>query len=173
MKWTVEELLRLGNEKLLINEEVNVDSVKQRDEQIRHISPVQVQGEAYLNHSVISFHLHLTGEMVLPCSLTLEDVDYPFSIDTIETFPLEQVSIELEEEENEVIHEFEGQTIDLMPIIEENLLLSIPMKIVHPHANMISSGEGWDIVTGEEKDAKIDPRMAKLANFFKKEDEDK
>lgn len=173
MKWSVEELLRLGNEKLLINEEVNVGSVKERDEQIRHISPVHVQGEAYLNHSVISFHLHLTGEMVLPCSLTLEDVDYPFSIDTIETFPIEQTSIELEEEENEVIHEFEGQTIDLMPIIEENLLLSIPMKIVHPQAKMISSGEGWDIVTGEEKDDKIDPRMAKLANFFKKEDEEK
>lgn len=172
MKWAVEELKRLGNETLSLDQSVRVDDLKQKDSQIRNISPVRVKGDVFVSDSFISFHLNISGQMILPCSLTLEDVDYPFSIDTIESFQLKQ-DVLIDEEENEMIHEIEGQMIDLMPMIKEAILLSIPMKVVHPQAKVKSSGDGWDIVTGNEKKDKIDPRMAKLAEFFKKDKDDR
>ncbi len=173
MKWAVEELKRLGNETISFDEYVRVDDLKERNRQIRKISPVRVKGEAYLSGPLLTFQLNISGEMVLPCSLTLEDVDYPFSIDAIESFRLKE-NVNIVEEKNEIIHEIEGQFINLMPMIKENIMLSIPMKVVHPHAKVKMSGEGWKIVTGDEKkEDEIDPRMAKLAEFFKNEKNDR
>lgn len=168
MQWAVEELRRLGNENLTFDEYVRVDDLVNKDNEIRQISPVRVQGSVIVSKTLISFHLHISGQMVLPCSLTLEDVDYPFTIQTIESFQLND-HVEVDEAENEIIHSIEGQYIDLMPIIKENVLLSIPMKIVHPDAKVKQSGEGWEFVTEQKKKDAIDPRMAKLAEFFKKD----
>lgn len=168
MQWAVEELKRLKNQTLTFDEYVNVDDLIDKNEEIRRISPVRVQGHVNVSKTLISFHLHISGKMVLPCSLTLVDVDYPFSIETIESFQLNEY-VEVDEAENEYIHSIEGQFIDLMPIIKENVLLSIPMKVVHPDAKILESGEGWEFVTGEKKKDAIDPRMAKLAEFFNKD----
>lgn len=168
MQWAVEELRKLGNETFSFNEYVHVDDLINKNDEIRHISPVRVTGNVSFSGTLISFHLHISGQMVLPCSLTLEDVQYPFSIDTIESFQLKR-DAHVDEAENEIIHPIEGQKIDLMPIIKENILLSIPMKIVHPDAQMMLSGEGWEIVTDQKKKDSIDPRMAKLAELFKNE----
>lgn len=168
MQWAVEELKRLGNRTLKFDEYVNVDDILDKNGEIRQISPVRVQGHVIVSKTLISFHLHISGTMVLPCSLTLVDVDYPFSIETIESFQLNEY-VEVDEAENEYIHPIEGQFIDLMPIIKENVLLSIPMKVVHPDAKILESGEGWEFVTGEKKKDAIDPRMAKLAEFFNKD----
>ncbi|PWA13394.1 hypothetical protein DCC39_00440 [Pueribacillus theae] len=173
LKWTIEEIKRLGNDRLLLDEVVNVDDLKEKDKQIRDISNVRVQGEGNLVNNVVTFTLHLTGKMVLPCSLTLKDVDYPFTIDTIESFQLDRGPTEWEEGENEVFHKMKDSTIHLMPIIEENILLAVPMKVVHPSAKVTSSGEGWAMLSEKDKKPRIDPRMAKLAEFFgKKNDTD-
>lgn len=168
MQWAVEELKRLGNRTLKFDEYVNVDDILDKNGEIRQISPVRVQGHVIVSKTLISFHLHISGTMVLPCSLTLVDVDYPFSIETIESFQLNE-HVPVDEGENEFIHSIEGQIIDLKPIIKENVLLSVPMKVVHPDAKISESGEGWEFVTGEKKKDAIDPRMAKLAEFFNKD----
>lgn len=169
MKWAVEELKRLGNETLTFDETILVTDLKERNQQIRDISEVRVQGNVFNSQSFISFHLTISGQMVLPCSLTLEDVHYPFSIDTIESFQLHD-DVTVEEEVNEMIHSIESSTIDLLPFIKENILLSVPMKVVHPKANPQMSGDGWSMLTDKAKQNKIDPRMAKLAEFFKKDE---
>ena len=71
MKWAVEELKRLGNETLSLDQSVRVDDLKQKDSQIRNISPVRVKGDVFVSDSFISFHLNISGQMILPCSLTL------------------------------------------------------------------------------------------------------
>ena len=75
--------------------------------------------------------------MVLSCSLTLEPVDYPFDI-------------KIEENLNEIIKKTQ-KTIDILPIIWENILMEIPMKVVSPKAkNMKTKGEGWELITDSE-----------------------
>ena len=43
-------------------------------------------------------------------------------------------------------------SIDILPIIWENILMEIPMRVVSEDAEDITlSGDGWKFITGEEK----------------------
>ena len=75
-------------------------------------------------------------------------------------------------EEND-IHLFEGAFIDLREAVAERILLEIPIQIIADEdvqGEAPPSGEGWSIVTEEDKKKQIDPRLADLANFFKDKD---
>mgnify|MGYP003293560481 FL=1 len=84
--------------------------------------------------------------MVLPCAITLKPVNYPFNI---------EISGEIEElmenfEENSTNFQ---NSIDILPIIWENILMEIPMRVVSDEAensNITKEGEGWKFVTEEE-----------------------
>ena len=86
MKWTVHQLQQFQHREMPIDEYVDVSDLKQIDTLIRDISPVHVQGKADIGSTKFTFHLSVSGTMVLPCSRTLVDVSYPFSIETTETF---------------------------------------------------------------------------------------
>ena len=85
--------------------------------------------------------------MVLPCAITLKPVKYPFNI---------EISGEIEElmenfEENE--RNFQN-SIDILPIIWENILMEIPMRVVSEDAedsDILKEGNGWKFVTEEEE----------------------
>ena len=87
--------------------------------------------------------------MVLACAITLKPVNYPFSI---------QISGEIEElMENfdEISTNFQ-HSIDILPIIWENILMEIPMRVVSEEAknsNISMEGNGWKFVTEEEDKA--------------------
>lgn len=168
MKWSVDQLKRWRGQPFIIDETVNVTGLKERDPEIRDVSPVHVQGEATVREDFATFHLHLSGQMVLPCSLTLEDVDYPFSIDTIETFQFETQHIDWEIDDNEEVHQVENNVVDLLPAVKENILLAVPIKVEGKQAAIKPSGEGWQVVSEDSKKKQVDPRMAKLATLLEK-----
>ncbi|TLS37643.1 YceD family protein [Pseudalkalibacillus caeni] len=173
MKWSVEQLKALKHKGLSIDETIDVSDLKKRDSDIRGISPVHVKGHASFHGDNVSFHLNIEGEMILPCANTLEDVEFPFDIDTIETFILDPINdfSEDDEEENEEIHQIRGNTVDLLPYIKENILLEIPIRVVKEDVNPNQSGKGWEVVDKEEDNKeKVDPRLAGLADFFNKKD---
>ena len=98
--------------------------------------------------------LNIKGEMILPCSLTLEPVNYPFDI-------------KIDENLDEFIENTKKtqKTIDILPIIWENILMEIPMKIVSPKAkNMKTKGEGWELITDSED--KGNHSLAKLKDLL-------
>ena len=77
----------------------------------------------------------LEGEMVLPCSISLEEVEYPFLIEI---------------EENlgnfEEIMKNNKNSLEILPILCENIVLEIPMKVVKKGVNISNkSGEGWEL----------------------------
>ena len=41
-------------------------------------------------------------------------------------------------------------TIDIFPIIWENILMEIPIKVTSPDADKELSGDGWKFVTNDE-----------------------
>ncbi len=103
--------------------------------------------------------LHIEGKMVLPCALTLKPVDYPFSfnIDTIFSEDAQEMSKKIKKCEN---------TIDILPIVWENILMEIPMRVVSPDANLEKiEGDGWKLVTEDLED--INPELAKLKDLLK------
>lgn len=167
LKWTNSQLQQFRDRGLLIDESVDVSDIKEQDKQIRDVSPIRVEGRGDISSSKASFHLHLTGVLTLPCSRTLVDVKYPVDIETTETFLLGVDAPGMEEDAMTVA---KGADVDLMPVIKELLLLAIPMQVFcdvpDPEGAAPSSGKDWQVITEEENKQKIDPRLAKLANFF-------
>lgn len=103
--------------------------------------------------------LHVEGKMILPCALTLKPVDYPFNlnIDAIFSEDAQEMSKKIKKCEN---------TIDILPIVWENILMEIPMRVVSPDANLEKiEGDGWKLVTEDSED--INPELAKLKDLLK------
>lgn len=125
---------------LNIKPEITIDAkVKFEDDDLKkagilNMDEVNIKGKITESLDEYLLNLNINGKMVLPCNLTLEPVDYPFNI-------------EIEENLNEITKNSK-KTIDILPIIWENILMEIPMKVVSPKAkNMKTKGEGWELIT--------------------------
>lgn len=167
LEWTISQLQKIREKDLQIDDTVDVSDIKERDKQIRDVSPIRVTGRADISSSKVTFHLHLSGHLILPCSRTLVDVKYPIDIDTTETFLLKAENYDLDDDDVTVV---KGDVVDLIPVIKENLLLEIPMQVFCEDYDgedaAPQSGKDWAVVTEEESKQKVDPRLAGLANFF-------
>lgn len=166
-KWSVPELLQYKEEGMTLQETISLPDLKSFDPEVRSVSPVKVEGIVEFDKQFLTFHLTISGTMVLPCALTLDDVDYPFHIHTSETFLLGS-SIEIDEAPHEVVHDVEDNVIDLMPHIAEAILVEKPIRIISDKAkeNPQLSGKGWQLVIEKEQENQIDPRLEKLKKFF-------
>lgn len=167
MKWTITQLQKYRDKGLVLDEMVNVSEIMEYDKQIRDVSPIHLTGRADISATKIAFHIRLTGELTLPCSRTLVDVKLPVDIKTTETFLLKADHNYYDGEDITVV---QGDVVDLMPIIRENLLLEVPMQVFCEDANpedaAPQSGKDWAVVSEERQEKKIDPRLADLAKFF-------
>ncbi|MFZ3588037.1 YceD family protein [Bacillus sp. DJP31] len=170
MKWHVHQLSKYQNKPLTIDEMVDLSELKKRNHEIRDVSPVHVTGKVDVSSDKATFQLHLTGKLVLPCSRTLVDVDLPFDITTTEHFMLKPTEFAGDED----FYQPQGEVIDLLPVIEENILLEIPLQIFAENPNKEESapqsGKDWQVITELENKEKVDPRLAGLANFFTKDE---
>ncbi len=170
MKWHVHQLNKYQHKPFAIDEMVDVKDLKKSNHEIRNVSPVHVTGTVNVSSDRATFQLQLTGKLVLPCSRTLVDVDLPFEITTTEYFMLKPTEFEGDED----FYEPQEDVIDLLPVIEENILLEIPMQIFAENPNKEESapqsGKDWQVITELENKEKVDPRLAGLANFFKKDE---
>ena len=121
---------------------------------------VKVEGEILKNSlGNIELNVDVEGVMVLPCALTLKPVDYPFAI-TI-SGEIEELMENLEENQRNF-----QNTIDILPIIWENILMEIPMRVVSEDVkdkDLNLSGDGWKFVTEEEE--KTSP-LSELMNLL-------
>ncbi|WP_257350573.1 YceD family protein [Pseudalkalibacillus decolorationis] len=175
MKWSIQQLRSFQHQGLEIDETIELNEIQDFDSEIRNLTPVHVKGYGEINQNRAIFQLTLTGEMTLPCAKTLVDVHHPFTVHSNEIFLFDpQYDVDADEED---IHVLEGNTVDLIPYIRENILLEKPLKVIstEPTDNPPAppSGKGWDIVEETDQSEKIDPRMADLAKFFNKNDEKK
>ena len=88
-------------------------------------------------------NVDINGKMVLPCAITLKPVDYKF---------MTHVDGNIEELLEEIGEKLEkGQkTLDILPIIWENILMEIPIRVVSDDIDDIQTkGEGWELVTDD------------------------
>jgi uncharacterized protein len=168
LKWSIPDLLEHQRNGLTIDTTVSIEDLKDRDEEIRGTSPVHVTGYADFNRNTVTFFLTITGKLILPDSLTLEDVDYPFHISTQELFRLRATPLPEDIDEDIEVHDVEDQTIDLMPYIKEAILVEKPIRFVSEEGKdrPSPSGNGWQLVTESERSGQMDPRFEKLKDLF-------
>lgn len=107
----------------------------------------------------IEMQLSIKGIMILPCSVTLKETEYSFETKINDT--LDNLLEEIGQIEKKV-----ENTIDIFPIIWENILMEIPMKVVSEDAKYEKKqGDGWKLITEEEKEV-INPAFDKLKDLL-------
>ncbi|KMK77103.1 YceD family protein [Alkalihalobacillus pseudalcaliphilus] len=174
MIWSLQELQAAKQKPLIFKETIELSELKELEKDIRAVAPVQLQGQIDYVKNFITFSFNLQTELTLPCSRTLVDVPLSIDKDVVERFQLEGFdSFQIDEERlDDDVHSVEGHQIDLKPYVMEQILLEIPMQIfadVVEEPKAPKEGKDWEIVTEEDLNNRIDPRLADLAKFFDKE----
>jgi len=166
MKWTLSQLQKYRNKEFLIDEVIQMDEIKNVDSTIREVSPMHITGRGEIDATKVAFYIKIEGYLILPCSRTLVDVKFPINVETTEIFLLHESTYQVEEE----VHQVKGDIIDLTPVIQEILLLEVPMQVFCEDAESEDaapqSGKDWEVIDEDAQASKIDPRLAGLAKFF-------
>src|SRR5690625_2387530 len=122
VKFSISELKKKAmDQPFYFDKTVDVTELEKLNNDIRKIEHVKVQGNCYFKNEEIIFSLKIIGTLILPCARTLVDVPYSFNIQATEIFTTSNYLSE-EDEENEV-HQVDGEVLDLLPVIKENILL--------------------------------------------------
>ncbi len=152
--------LRSGIEDYItINETYTFSKEELKNSGILELNNIKINGEITKN-SIDDYNINIIveGIMVLPCSVTLKPVNYDFNIN------IEGNLIEMLSEFNEN-YENNQKTIDIFPIIWENILMEIPIRIVSDDISDVKTrGEGWELIT-EDKNP-VNPNLAKLKDLL-------
>lgn len=169
LKWLKTAFLNAKNHTIEFDKSIDVDkSLFQEKHQIKALKEIVAFGKMRydLNEDLIHVDITVEGVMVVPCSLTLEDVEYEFTTDAYELFSFTKNKQEMD------IHYCEKHQIDLIPLIVQLISMEVPMRIVKDEILQYPSGQDWEITSDElysKKEKPIDPRLAKLKEYqFKK-----
>ena len=150
-------------DKIDLDLDVTVDSEELNKAGIIELKDTKVKG-FITKDDLNSYNLNIiiSGTMVVPCSVSLKPTNHDFSISVDENMEelLEDLGKTLKNSEN---------TIDIFPIIWENILMEIPMHIVNEDIHDVKlSGDGWRVITEEDDDSEsVNPELQKLKDLLK------
>ena len=130
---------------------------------VRKLNEAKVKMKYRLYEDYLYVDLSISGEAILICSYTLEDVNYPYNYKDSLTFCFE------EELEDEDIIYADKPIIDMDEYILGIILASLPSKIVKKGAKLPSDGAGYRVMSEDdylkEKANKKDSRFDILDNI--------
>lgn len=165
MKWSKLELLQAKNGTIEFEDKIDFEpAVFSKMHQIRGLQDVTVSGNVHYDVSSdrVFADLDIDGVMIVPCSITLEDVEYDFHTKSLEVFSFDKV-------DDKDVHETKGDVVELLPVIFQLILMEVPLKVVKEGLKQYPKGDGWEVVKEEDyeraKSDEIDPRLAKLKEF--------
>ena len=178
MKWSLNELRQTADEPLMFEETLDLkESLKQRRPDILDVSDVLVKGIVSVDELGVLGYAKVKVKIVLPSSRSLEPAELDLNFDLTEHYVSYHERDLSRFEDTDVVIVLENDILDLNSVIEDNILLQIPMQVLtdaeqQDEATMPEGGD-WNVVSeGQlkkmQKDENgIDPRLAKLQDFFK------
>lgn len=158
------DLINLNKEKVY---PVDIDKYEVKDNIfLRRLEDVEGDVSFYYDASdELRINYHLTGNMVCPCAISLEDVYVPFDLSEDEKV--------VYKEDEDGFYLNENKSIEDMALYI--VLPEVPIKVVKKEKIEYSRGDGWSFVSEEDyrtsqKD-EIDPRLQKLKEYKIEEDD--
>lgn len=165
MKWSKAELLQAPNVTIDFDDNLSFEpAVFAKMHQIRGLQDVTVSGNIHYDTESerVFADLEISGVMIVPCSISLDDVEYEFHTKSLEVFSFDKTN-------DEDVHEVKGDVVELLPVIFQLILMEVPLKVVKEGLKQYPKGDGWEVVKEEDyvksKQNDIDPRLAKLKEF--------
>ncbi len=146
-----------AKDEIKLDEIYSFDKEQLEGTEILKLDDVKITGEIVKDEfDNLLIKAKVKGTMILPCSRTLKPTPYDFDLE------IDGDIVEMLEEIDENFKNNQ-KTLDILPIIWENILMEIPIRVVSDDAEMITKGEGWELVTEEEK---VNPSLAKLKDLL-------
>ena len=133
--------------------------------QVKSIPEVHVTGTLQFDgNSLVFSDLDMDGVMIVPDSITLEDLEVTFDTKSQTTYSF----VKQNEDTDEEIIVVKKDTIDLNPEIFQAILFEAPMSLTRVSKDQYPSGKGWQLISEEDLESeedRIDPRWEKLSEF--------
>ena len=168
VKFTKKDFLNAKNGIIEIDEWI---AVEENDllhhTQVKSIPEVHVTGTLQFDHrSLVFSDLDLDGVMIVLDSITMEDLEVAFDTKSQETYSFDPIK-----ENDEDIIVVKKDTVDINPEIFQAIIYGAPMSITRLPRDQYPKGDGWQLLSDQDKEEpKIDPRWEKL-NDFKLDDD--
>ena len=168
VKFTKKDFLNAKNGIIEIDEWI---AVEENDllhhTQVKSIPEVHVTGTLQFDHrSLVFSDLDLDGVMIVLDSITMEDLEVAFDTKSQETYSFDPIK-----DNDEDIIVVKKDTVDINPEIFQAIIYEAPMSITRLPRDQYPKGDGWQLLSDQDKEEpKIDPRWEKL-NDFKLDDD--
>ena len=136
MNIQLDELFCHNTDKIVIDEDV-LFTEEYTSSDIKELKEVHFSGLIKeSSDTTIKLEGTLTGTMVIEDSISLEDVDYSFSC-------------EIDENLDEIL-ENNQNTIDILEVLWQNIVLEIPLKFTVVEDLSNYQGDGWKVISEDE-----------------------
>ena len=121
-----------------IDEDFNIDEEYFKNTEIRKLENLHVSGFVQIDYEDnVNIDLHIKGTMILPCAVTLNDVNYDF-----------ETTIEQNLGKFEEIFKKNKNSLEISHILWENIVLEIPIRVVSESAEPSNTrGDGWELIS--------------------------
>lgn len=168
MKFDLIELINGKKDKIEVHTIIEKDKLILGEEEVKYSSPITLNGVFRKKSEQYIFKGSFSTSLVFTCSRCIEEF-----IKEV-TFDVEEVFSKYPNEEERII---ENSTIDLYSIIEQNLVLNLPVKTLCTESckglcpscgtNLNNSSCNCILEDEElEEEPLLDPRFAKLKNLL-------
>lgn len=155
MNIDITELNQNIKDEILISQFVEFSGEYFNDSEIKNLKDVYINGTIFLDEERCAcLKAKLDGKMILEDSVSLEEVEYPFSIEIDEKI----------EKNNE---NFEN-TLDILDILWQNIVLEVPLRFTNVNDYSEFKGEGWKLLSEEDVKTSNNP-FENLKSMFGKE----
>lgn len=163
VKWTKHELFTLKEQELDFETEISFPEIPAQMG-IRRLEHIHVAGKLFYEKDTdhVLAELTISGTMVVPCAITLEDVDYTFTTTT-------ELVYGFNEENDPDVFVIQKDGLDLHEGVLNAILLEKPITLVKHGLKSYPKGEGWEVTTEADyqksKATETDPRLAVFKDY--------
>ena len=139
-----------------INDTFNIPNTYFSNTKVRKLDNIKVEGKIYYNvEEKLYAEIEASGTMIILDDVSLDEVEYPFSFQYDDYI-----------EENLINDE---NRLDLFEFLWENIVLEVPLKFTKVTNLSEFHGDGWKLISEEDRISSSNPFNDLLKNFDKKE----
>lgn len=183
MKWSLNELRQAKETPIEFDTTLDLEAaLKERRNDLISAAPVQVEGVFTVDQRGILGSFNVKTKIQVPSTRTFEPVTIPLDFDFSEYYVSHHQNDLSQFDDLDVVIVLENDVLALEDVIIDNILVQIPMQVLsekeqHAEFSEMPQGKSWGVLTEDQlknnahRKDQIDPRMAKLKDFFKNDDQ--
>ena len=148
------DLNKLNNSNIDISGKYDIPSSYYENSDIIRLDSLEVSGEISLDEENEIIDCTIKGNMILPDTISLEEVDYPFTIEFSDIIP------ETAKKSKNIL--------DIFEFLWENTVLEVPLQFTKVEDLSKFHGDGWKLISEESLKRENNP-FSDLLNDYDKE----